>query len=349
MKKRLIVTLGDSGGVGPEVALKAVIAYQTEARAISAAEPHFILCGPKHHWQFHANSLAKTQPKLAVPLADLISQAQNLPIETTQAEPQIGKINPEHGRIAYECIAEGVRQIQAGNAHSLVTAPLSKEALKLAGLSVPGQTEILSELSGAKQTTMAFHSPGLIVALATTHIPLREVCNTLSAPLIELRLKHLAAFCQALGLCAPKIGVCGVNPHASEGGMFGDEEERLIKPGMRAFQQSQLDDAALTPSATKTNSAGANAPAKLFGPLPGDTAFFEARAGLYDAVLAMYPDQGLASVKTVAFDSAVNVTLGMPFYRTSPDHGTAFALAGRGVARHESMLCALKLAERLIP
>lgn len=328
-KNRLIVTLGDSGGIGPEVALKALLERDQEPDA--AQQPGVVLCGPKAHWLAHAEGLVQCQPGLKEAIKSLLEQVKWLDIETPLQAPIIGAVEAEHGRIAYESIALAVREIQAGNAQSLVTAPLSKEALHKAGIHVPGQTEILRDLTGVKQTSMAFHCPGLIVALATVHIALRDVCTTLSEALILERLAHLAQFCRALGIPAPRIAVCGVNPHASEGGLFGDEEEKIIEPAMRRFSQNSSEPGV-----------------QLFGPLPGDTAFFEARAGLYDAVLAMFHDQGLAAVKTVAFDSAVNVTLGMPFFRTSPDHGTAFALAGKGVARHESMLCALRLAQRLL-
>lgn len=324
-RKRVIVTLGDSGGIGPEVVLKALL------EAVPGDNTSYVLCGPMAHWEFHRDALLNLKPELAEPMAWLWKWAEWLDVPAAICKPRVGLIDAEHGRIAYDAIALGVQEILAGKAHALVTAPVSKEALHLAGIRVPGQTELLRDLCGIPETTMAFHSNKegcrLIVALTTVHIPLRDVCNTLSVELIQTRLSHLAEFCRELGIENPRIGVCGVNPHASEGGMFGDEEAQIIAPAMQGFKAPGV---------------------LLVGPLPGDTAFFEAREGRYDAVLSMFHDQGLAAVKTVAFDSAVNVTLGMPFYRTSPDHGTAFGLAGKGVARHESMGCALRLAESLI-
>jgi 4-hydroxythreonine-4-phosphate dehydrogenase len=213
----------------------------------------------------------------------------------------------------------------------LVTAPLSKEAVVRSGQPFIGQTEFLSQLAGTDRTIMMLlgdddRGRWLRVALATTHLPLKMVPEQLRAERIQLAIELAAQACQDLGLPRQRVAVCGLNPHAGEGGEFGREEIDLIKPAVEAMRRQGLD---------------------VIGPLPADTLFYYAYRGDYDAVVAMYHDQGLGPLKMVAFNQGVNWTLGLPFIRTSPDHGTAYDIAGQGKANPSSMRAAIRLAKQL--
>jgi 4-hydroxythreonine-4-phosphate dehydrogenase len=208
---------------------------------------------------------------------------------------------------------------------------LSKQAVVRSGQPFIGQTEFLSELAGEKRTIMMLlgdddRGRWLRVALATTHLPLKSVPAQLSAEKVELAVELAALACRDLGLPRQRVAVCGLNPHAGEGGEFGTEEITVIKPAVDAARQKGFDVA---------------------GPLPADTVFHYAYRGNYDAVVAMYHDQGLGPLKMVAFERGVNWTLGLPFIRTSPDHGTAYDIAGKGVANPSSMIAAIRLAKQL--
>jgi 4-hydroxythreonine-4-phosphate dehydrogenase len=214
----------------------------------------------------------------------------------------------------------------------LVTAPLNKAATVQSGLPFIGQTEFLSQLAGTDHTIMMLlghddRGRWLRVALATTHLPLKLVAENLSAAKIGLAIELAAKACQDLGLSRHRVAVCGLNPHAGEQGEFGREEIDLIEPVVASMQRKGLD---------------------VLGPLPADTLFHRAFAGDYDAVVAMYHDQGLGPLKMVAFDNGVNWTLGLPFIRTSPDHGTAYDIAGQNRASASSMRAAIRLAKQLV-
>jgi 4-hydroxythreonine-4-phosphate dehydrogenase len=214
---------------------------------------------------------------------------------------------------------------------ALVTAPVNKQSIIRAGHQFIGQTEFLSDLAGTRRTAMMLlgtneHGRWLRVALATVHISLKSVPEQLTAEKIALAIELAAQACRDLGLPRAKIAVCGLNPHAGEGGEFGDEEITAITPTVQAMQKRRFD---------------------VVGPLSGDTVFHYALKGDFDAVVAMYHDQGLAPLKAVAFDSGINWTLGLPFIRTSPDHGTAYDIAGKGIANPGSMIAAIRLAKQL--
>jgi 4-hydroxythreonine-4-phosphate dehydrogenase len=206
-----------------------------------------------------------------------------------------------------------------------VTAPINKEALHLAGIPFPGHTEMLASLAGVEHVTMMLYNPELRVVLVSVHVSLREAVDSLSVE-SELRaIRAAASIGPAFGLEKPRIGVAGLNPHAGEGGMFGDEEARIIAPAIEQARTEGFD---------------------VSGPWPGDTVFMHARAGEFDVVVAQYHDQGLIPVKYLGLDTGVNVTLGLPFVRTSVDHGTAFAIAGKGIASAESLITAIDAADR---
>jgi 4-hydroxythreonine-4-phosphate dehydrogenase len=213
----------------------------------------------------------------------------------------------------------------------MITAPVSKESIIRSGQPFVGQTEFLSELAGTDQTVMMLlghddRGRWLRVALATTHLPIRKVADELTQAKVELAIRMAAQSCRDLGLSHARVAVCGLNPHAGEGGKIGDEELKVVGPAVTATKTAGLD---------------------VVGPISADTLFHDAIKGSCDAIVAMYHDQGLAPLKMVAFDSGVNWTLGLPFIRTSPDHGTAYNIAGKGIAEASSMIAAIRLAEQL--
>jgi len=236
-----------------------------------------------------------------------------------------GRPSAYTGRIAAASVANAARDALAGAVDAVVTAPLSKAALQLAGVSYPGHTEYLAALAGAESVAMMFVADRLRLTLATIHVPLADVPRAISSSGIETSVRLTRdALIRYVGIPEPRIAVLGVNPHAGEGGLFGDEEERILAPAM----------AALTARGWSVE-----------GPFPADS-FFLRRAPDFDAVIAMYHDQGLIPVKLLSQGRAVNVTLGLPFLRTSVDHGTAFDLAGTGRASADSFVEAVDLAAK---
>ena len=213
----------------------------------------------------------------------------------------------------------------------MVTAPVNKESILRTGESFVGQTEFLSQIAGTSRTVMMLlgtddRQRWLRVALATTHLPLRMVADKLQRKNVELAIERAAEACVRLRLPRARVGVCGLNPHAGEGGQLGTEEQSVIGPAVEACRKRGID---------------------VVGPLAADTLFHYALRSDYDVVVAMYHDQGLAPLKMIAFESGINWTLGLPFVRTSPDHGTAYDIAGKGVANPSSMIAALRLAQQL--
>ncbi len=215
-----------------------------------------------------------------------------------------------------------------GRLDAMVTAPLNKKYFQEAGYCFPGHTEYLAHLAGISEYAMAFLTERLRVVLATIHLPLREVVDVIRPPLIFKKLEIILTEFPRLGLPCARVAVAGLNPHAGESGILGTEDAENIEPAVRRARQAFPN-------------------VSIEGPLPGDTLFYRALNGEFDVVLAMYHDQGLAPIKVIGFGEAVNVTLGLPFVRASVDHGTAFDIAGKGVARHDSMMTAIRWALRL--
>jgi len=325
MKNWIGISLGDVTGVGPEVALKAVAGeagrddtkylFIGDDRLLRQLNQQFGLHLPLENFShnngsgrfFVANPLPKPLP-------------QNLPAGSSLAADA-----------AVAALRDGGQRCLRGELDALVTAPVNKESIIRAGHKFIGQTEFLSELAGAKCTAMMLlgtdeRGRWLRVALATVHISIKSVPEKLTPEKITLAIELAAQACHDLGLPRAKIAVAGLNPHAGEGGEFGDEEIKTIAPTVVAMQKRGFD---------------------VVGPLSGDTVFHYALKGEFDAVVAMYHDQGLAPLKAVAFDSGINWTLGLPFTRTSPDHGTAYDIAGKGVANPGSMIAAIRLAKQL--
>ncbi|MGB9879247.1 MAG: 4-hydroxythreonine-4-phosphate dehydrogenase PdxA, partial [Anaerolineae bacterium] len=239
---------------------------------------------------------------------------------------EYGKVDPMTGQAAYECVVKAVELALAGEIAAIVTSALHKEALNLAGHHFAGHTELLAHLCGVKNVTMLLVAGDFRVSHVSTHVPLREAISWVKRErILEVtQLTHQAL--QKLGIAQPRLAVAGLNPHAGEGGLFGDEEEREIRPAVEAAQAQGID---------------------VSGPIPPDTVFYRMKEGQFDAVVAMYHDQGHIPVKVLAFERGVNVTLGLPIIRTSVDHGTAFDKAGKGTAKPDSMIEALKLAARM--
>ena len=322
---RIGIALGDVTGVGPEVALKAI------ALAQDSAQVQYILIGDLGHAQALNQQLAL-----------------NLPLPSDDQQPQPGRIQfvnpltkalpldlpqgaPEAARAAVAWARDGAERCLRGELDAMVTAPVNKESIVRAGIPFVGQTELLSQIAFTTRTAMMLlgqddRGRWLRVSLATTHLPLRSVADALTAERIETAIELTAQACHDLGLPRARVGVCGLNPHAGEGGAMGTEERTIISPAVLAAQKRNID---------------------AVGPLSADALFYHAYRGDYDAVLAMYHDQGLAPLKMVAFEQGVNWTLGLPFIRTSPDHGTAYDIAGRGKANPSSMLAAIRLAQQL--
>ena len=247
-------------------------------------------------------------------------------------EPNLASGSGRAALAALDYLKEGARRCLSGALEALVTAPVSKEAILRSGQPFVGQTEFLSEMAHAERTAMMLlgdddRGRWLRVTLATTHLPLKQVADQLTQPKVELAIELAAEACRDLGIARARVGVCGLNPHAGEGGKLGTEELTVIAPAIRSARDRQID---------------------ARGPFAADALFQQAYQGEYDVVVAMYHDQGLAPLKLVAFERGVNWTLGLPFIRTSPDHGTAYDIAGQNRANPSSMLAAIALAKRLI-
>jgi 4-hydroxythreonine-4-phosphate dehydrogenase len=326
MKNWIGISLGDVTGIGPEVALKAI------ADEASADETQYLLIGDE-------KNLARLNEKtfLNLPLKKFSNYSGIGKFFTLNplAEPLPEKLaagSPLAANAAVAALRDGGQRCRRGELDALVTAPVNKESIIRAGHQFVGQTEFLSELAGTKRTAMMLlgtdeHGRWLRVALATVHIAIKTVPEKLTAEKITLAIELAAQACRDLGLSRAKIAVAGLNPHAGEGGEFGDEEIKIISPTVQVMQKRGFD---------------------VVGPLSGDTVFHYALKGDFDAVVAMYHDQGLAPLKAVAFDSGINWTLGLPFIRTSPDHGTAYDIAGKGIANPGSMIAAIRLAKQLV-
>lgn len=333
----LLVTMGDACGTGPEIIAKAFVAGQLHdalvvadpgvmrraLRCIGVQRPLACVSQPADWPQVPPGALPVLVPSgLPAHLADL----------------PWGQVQPQAGAAAARCIEAAVDWTLTGQARAVVTAPIHKEALHAAGVPYPGHTEMLQALASAAHgqplpVRMMLANDELKVVLVTIHVALRRAIDMLSTALILETLQITDAACRRFGLLRPRIAVAGLNPHAGEGGLFGDEEIELIQPAIRAAQAQGLC---------------------VSGPYPPDTVFMRARhradhPGEFDVVVAMTHDHGLIPVKYLGVEQGVNVTLGLPLVRTSPDHGTAFDLAGSGRADPSSVLAAIGMARRLAP
>jgi 4-hydroxythreonine-4-phosphate dehydrogenase len=318
------VTIGDPAGIGPEVALKAV----GSADVLAVCVP--VLIGDAAYllrWaqvfglpgDFAIIHSGESVPRNAV--VPFIYHLPNLP-----ATLALGQAQAVAGRAAGAYIEAAVQLCLAGELDAITTAPLNKSALHLGGYSFPGHTEMLAQLTGTHEYAMSFIAPNLRVALLTTHLPLAEVAAHVKKESLEKLIRLVQREMLRFGLAQPRLAVAALNPHGGEGGLFGSEEAREMWPAIEACRQSGID---------------------VSGPHSGDTIFLRAARGEFDIVISCYHDQGLIPVKCFSFGEAVNVTLGLPFIRTSVDHGTGFDIAGQGKADPSSMITAIKLAAQL--
>jgi len=283
--KRILVTLGDPAGVGPEV--------------IDAA------------------------------LADFtVPEGMEIAVIGDRSAGDPGQPGPRSARAALDALQQAGEQLTAGEGHAVVTGPVSKQALQEHGFPFPGQTEFFADLFDIENFAMCLDGPSLCLVPVTVHISLAEVARQLNGASIERSGHLLAAHLERRGCPDPRIAVAGLNPHAGEGGAFGDEERRIIAPAIERLN-------------------AASRAATFHGPEVPDAVFRDAASGGFDGVLAMYHDQGLIPFKLLDFDSGVNLTLGLPVPRTSPDHGTGFSIAGKGIANAGSMQRAIELACQL--
>ena len=319
------ISLGDVTGIGPEVTLKAVAAEaQTD-------DTRYLVIGDAAHARRLNEQLGLKLPLQNYTTKDAPGQfflCQPLPDSLPE---HLMEGSPAAARAAVTWVREGAERCLRQELDAVVTAPVNKEAIVRAGQAFVGQTEFLSQLAGTSRTAMMLlgqddRGRWLRVALATTHLPLKLVSDHLTQSKIEMVIELAAQACRDLALPRARVAVCGLNPHAGEGGNMGTEEQTIIGPAVGATRRRQID---------------------VVGPLSADALFYHAFKGEYDAVVAMYHDQGLVPLKMIGFETGVNWTLGLPFIRTSPDHGTAYNIAGQGIANPSSMLAAIRLAKRL--
>ena len=321
MKPSIAITVGDYNGIGPEVALRS--ALLPRIRRICTP----ILVGPLEAFAATARGLRMDIRFQSWPCQRRIPRRTLLILDVASPLPVSvvpGAVSASAGAAAGKSIEAAVGLVRNGSAAAVVTAPVSKRALHLAGYDVPGQTEMLQRLSRSRQVAMMLVSPTLRVGLVTIHLPLRDVPLALTPGLLRTRIRIIHDALQwDWGIRRPRIAVLGLNPHAGEDGDLGTEEQRIIIPVVAAFRKKGMS---------------------LDGPFPADGFFARYKPGIYDAVVAMYHDQGLIPLKMGGSGRSVNVSAGLPIVRTSPDHGTAFDIAGRGIADHGSMVEAIRLA-----
>lgn len=309
---RVAVTMGDPAGVGPELCLR--LLRDDRVRAICTP----VVVGD-------AGVLRRVARQLGWPEPDLTSMLDLRAIDADAVEP--GKVSAACGRAAYEYVTFAIDEALAGRVDAIATGPLHKEALHAAGVPFPGHTEILADRTGAPRHCMMLTSEAITCSLVTVHVGYRDVPALLTAESVRDTIELTADAMRRIRGRAPRLLVCGLNPHAGEHGLFGDrEEERIIAPAIAAARAAGID---------------------VRGPLPPDTAFLPKNRESCDAYVCMYHDQGLIPLKALAFEHAVNVTLGLPIVRTSVDHGTAFDIAWKGVADASSFVQAVKLAVKL--
>ncbi|MFZ2871161.1 4-hydroxythreonine-4-phosphate dehydrogenase PdxA [Zavarzinia sp.] len=319
----LALTCGEPAGIGAEIALKAWIERGEHS-------PRFVLLDQPARLARLAERLSLNVPLAQVgSLAEVDAQlfAEALPVLPLEApiHGEAGRVDEADAPAIVESITRAVRLAQAGEVAAVVTNPIRKQSLKAVGLDHPGHTEFLAALAGGgARSVMMLASPRLRVTLVTVHVPLAAVPGLLSVPaILEVARATARALRQDFAIAAPRLAVIGLNPHAGESGLLGREEIEIIAPAIATLRAEGID---------------------AFGPVPPDAAFHAAARNRYDAAICMYHDQGLIPLKTLDFDEGVNVTLNLPFVRTSPDHGTALDIAGTGKANPQSLMSALAMA-----
>ncbi|ATX66268.1 4-hydroxythreonine-4-phosphate dehydrogenase PdxA [Roseinatronobacter bogoriensis] len=311
----LIMTCGDPAGIGPEIAVKASQALGAKAGFVWLGDPAHLPDAAQ--WEFVDAPLEAQHVRPGV-----------MPVlyHKFPALARPGKPDPSNAGAVVEVIARAVKLVQAGAASGIVTCPINKAALQTgAGFGFPGHTEYLADLAGVDRVVMMLVCRELRVVPVTIHIALKDVPGRLTAALLKETLCITrASLIRDFGIAEPKLAVAGLNPHAGESGLMGQEDAEVITPVVERLRQQGM---------------------KLSGPLPADTMFHSAARAKYDAAICMYHDQALIPIKTIDFANGVNVTLGLPFIRTSPDHGTAYDIAGQNKADASSLIAAIRLAQ----
>lgn len=326
-RPRVAITMGDPAGVGPEIVAKAL----SHPEVFSRIDP--VVVGDRKRLEL-AVELTRTATKIRtvrhpgqyVPRPGVIDC---IDLDMVPEDLPFGELSALAGEAAYRYVERAACLAMSREIDALCTAPLNKEALHAAGRKFPGHTELLASLTDTPEVSMLLTAPGLRVIHVTTHMGLLDAIEKIDAPLVERTILRGARLLQSSGLARPRVAVCGINPHAGENGLFGRGEEALkIRPAIEQCRTIGL---------------------QVEGPLPADTLFFRAVRGDFDLVVAMYHDQGHSPVKVMGLETGVNVTVGLPFVRTSVDHGTAFDIAGTGVADERSLLEALEQAAQFCP
>ena len=331
MPPKIVITMGDSAGVGPEVIVKALSLPDTykicqpivvgDAKVLASVLQFSKGVCPKGELRLNPiKDIRKARFNYGV--IDLFDLGN---IDIDKLKP--GRVDSMCGKATFEYIKKGVEIVQSGKAKGMVTAPLCKKSMEDAGFSYPGHTELLAELTGTKDFAMMLVGGNLRVVLVTRHLPLKEVASSLNKQKILLAIRLGVEAMKAFGIDSPRVGVCALNPHAGEWGVLGKEEIETIIP---AIEEARKEGIAIN------------------GPLPSDKGFYDTAGGRYDLAIAMYHDQGQVPVKLLSYTKSVNVTLGLPFVRTSPCHGTGFDISGQNKANPQSFIEAIKLAAKLM-
>ncbi|MBZ5535894.1 MAG: 4-hydroxythreonine-4-phosphate dehydrogenase PdxA [Acidobacteriia bacterium] len=324
-KPVVALTLGDPAGIGPEIALKAL---------------------RKRNLCKHVNLVLIGDPFVLESIAPCFSHVPNLPhfssieqVADAGTYPCLlnlnhrrfnispGRLDARCGRISIDYVKEAVRLATTGKIDGIVTGPIHKQAWAAAGSRFSGHTEMLASASGSRDFAMAFFAKDFLTVLLSTHLALKDALALLSVPLLERKVDLTVRALKEMGIRRPRLAVAGVNPHAGEGGLLGDEEIKFFSPAIKKCQEKGLN---------------------VSGPYSADTVYLRAARGEFDAVLAPYHDQAMLAVKTLSFGHATNITLGLPFVRTSVDHGTAFDIAGKGVANESALVDAIEKCRDLI-
>jgi 4-hydroxythreonine-4-phosphate dehydrogenase len=316
MKPLLGLTVGDPAGIGPEITLMTAtdhrvhdvrliaigsLAALESASAVVADPPVLHPVDSPDHALFEPGTL------------DVLPVGSDVPVP-------VGRVSAEAGKIAFDSVKQAIDLAVAGDIDGIVTAPLNKEAIALAGHPYPGHTEILAQLTGTRDFAMMLTAQKLRVVHVTTHVGIREMLDRVTTERVLTTIRLADRALRDMGFERPSVGVAGLNPHAGEGGLFGDEEGRIITPAVERAKEAGID---------------------ATGPWPADTLFGRAVAGDFDVAIAMFHDQGHIAVKVLGFETGVNATIGLPIIRTSVDHGTAFDIAGTGRASHDSLVEAI--------
>ncbi|MEQ9885262.1 D-threonate 4-phosphate dehydrogenase [Pectobacterium zantedeschiae] len=325
MSKIIAVTMGDPAGIGPEIIIKSLAEGE-----LSGASAVVVGCVQTMRRILALNVAPAVELKIIDKPADAVFAPGVInmidePLEDPQALKP-GVVQAQAGDLAYRCIKKATELAMAGEVHAIATAPLNKEALHSAGHLYPGHTELLAKLTNSRDYAMVLYTDKLKVIHVSTHIALRKFLDTLNRDRVETVIEMADVFLKRVGFTHPRIAVAGVNPHAGENGLFGDEEIKIVSPSVEAMKAKGID---------------------VYGPCPPDTVYLQAYEGQYDMVVAMYHDQGHIPLKLLGFYDGVNITAGLPFIRTSADHGTAFDIAWTGKAKCESMAISIQLAMQL--